>query len=318
MMHNRTSPLAFIFSAILIFHGQVMAQEKSHPYYNDLNDFILHEGKGFTSMSSFYSSGSQWCSHPYVRVVVEYENKATRKSVLNSNPATYLQQTIIPAIKKICPKFPHAAKHNRQVIDFRLRPTQGGIADERINPDHLGFKITDQGHVKLIKDLAYRNWRDEHKGTYSFEVDHQKNLIKAEFIKVIETQVKEESLNANKAHKLLQHALQRRDDYKLFFAKTANPLFFEALNLNEDAITHIKSALSRNKKALSALKKAKSIYSDLSADKASLAKAKSYITSYKHYKEQNNTLMETALDKFEAGDKKLKEGHQEVLRQRAQ
>jgi len=28
--------------------------------------------------------------------------------------------------------------------------------------------------------------------------------------------------------------------------------------------------------------------------------------------------METALDKFEAGDKKLKEGHQEVLRKRAQ
>ncbi|AFI83618.1 hypothetical protein [Methylophaga nitratireducenticrescens] len=318
MKHNWSSPLVFVFSAILMCCGQVMAQEKNHPYYNDLNEFTLDEAEGFRTLSSFYSSGSQWCSHPYVRVVVEYENKAIRKSVLTSNPANYLQQTIIPEIKKICPKFPHAAKYHKQVIDFRFRPKRGGIADERINPDKLGFQIDDQGNVSLIKDIAYRNWSDTNKGSYAFEQDQHADKDDRLLITGAEKLANIVNSATQKLEKLLQNALQRRDDYKLFFAKTANPKFFEALNLNEDAIANFKYALIQNKKARSSVNNAKSIYNDPSDTNASLEKAKTYIDEYQQYREQANAFEETALDKFLEGDKKFKEGYQDHMKQKEQ
>jgi|GEM_PF-6871507 len=316
MKQNRSDVPILVLLALLMCCGQVSAQDKSERYYNDLNDFILHEGKGFTTMSSFYSSGSQWCSHPHVRVVVEYDNKAVRQSVLTSNPATYLQQTIIPEIKKICPKFPHAAKYHKQVIDFRFRPKQGGIADERINPDKLGFQIDEQGHVKLTKDQAYKNWRDANKGSYAFEQEH--NKTKQSLITGVEKIMKAVKIAIQKIEKPLQTALQRREDYKQFFANTANPIFFEALNLNEDAIAYFNSALTEYKQAFTSLKNAHSHYSDPSGSKSSLAKAAQCMEDFKQFRQQAKSFEEMAWEKALQGDKKVKEGYQEVMKQKEQ
>jgi len=283
-----------------------------------LNEYILHQADGYRTMSSFYSSGSQWCSHPYVRVVVEYENKAARKSVLTSNPARYLQQTIIPEIKKICPKFPHAAKYHKQVIDFRFRPKQGGIADERINPDKLGFNIDDQGQVKLTKDLAYRNWKDANKGSYGFEQEHHNNKVNRLLITGVERIMKAVNIAIQKIEKPLQTALQRREDYKQFFANTANPIFFEALNLNEDAIAYFNSALTQNKQALSALKNAHSNYSEPSGSKSSLEKGGQYMEKFNQFRKKAKSFEKMAWDKALEGDKKVQEGYKEVMKQREQ
>lgn len=317
MKQKRSDVPVLVLLALLMCCGQVSAHDKSERYYNDLNDFILHEGKGFTTMSSFYSSGSQWCSHPYVRVVVEYDNKAVRQSVLTSNPATYLQQTIIPEIKKICPKFPHAALYNKQVIDFRFRPKQGGIADERINPDRLGFNIDDQGQVKLTKDLAYRNWKDANKGSYAFEQENHNNTNRS-LITGVETLMKAVKVAIQKIEKPLQTALQRREDYKQFFANTANPIFFEALNLNEDAIAYFNSALTEYKQAFTSLKNAHSHYSDPSGSKSSLAKAAQCMEDFKQFRQQAKSFEEMAWEKALQGDKKVKEGYQEVMKQKEQ
>jgi hypothetical protein len=308
---KRKQPLsrAFVFCVVLMScGGQAAAQENDRPYYNDLNEFILHRAQGLTTMSSFYSPGSQWCTHPYVRVVAEYETDAIRQSILTSNPATYLQQTVIPEIKKICPTFPHAAKYHKQVIDFRFRPKDGGIADERINPDKLGFQIDDNGNVVLAKDITYQNWKDPGKGTYAFEREQQASGQNQALIAGVETLMEAVNLAIQNLEKPLQSALQRRETYQLAFATTADPIFFEAINLNEDAITNFQSALTQNRKALSSLKAALSQYSDPSGSDSNLERGSRYMNEYKKHREQAKSFETTAWDKALEGDTLFKEG----------
>ena len=71
---------------------------------SEINDYVLHEEDGLKFMSWFGQHGPKWCEHVYVSVIAEYERDENRTSLLTANPATYLQDNIIPSIKKICPR----------------------------------------------------------------------------------------------------------------------------------------------------------------------------------------------------------------------
>ncbi|MAD62516.1 hypothetical protein [Haliea sp.] len=136
----------------------VSRAKKSVDDYPEFTDYVLHRAPGLVTHSHFYSAGKAWCQHAYVSVIAEYENDQVKSSLLAANPAAYLQNTIIPKIKQICPDFPNANPHSKQLLVLKFRPEERRIADERINPDKLNFKIDDAGHLKLVRDTAYRNW----------------------------------------------------------------------------------------------------------------------------------------------------------------
>lgn len=138
--------------------------------YSGFNDYILHRAPGLVTQSYYDSPGDQWCRHVYVSVIAEYENDQAKKSLLFSGPATYLEDNIIPEIKKICPEFPNAAKYYRQTIAFKFRPKVVAIADERINPDKLNFTMEDDGSPRLIRDIAYKNWMKYNTNTVGKEL----------------------------------------------------------------------------------------------------------------------------------------------------
>ncbi|MCG2601169.1 MAG: hypothetical protein KBO59_27095 [Achromobacter sp.] len=116
--------------------------------YPEFTDYVLHRAPGLVTHSHFYSPGKGWCQHVYVSVIAEYENDQVKSSLLAANPAMYLKDTIIPAIKQICPDFPNANQYLKQMLDskqmlvLKFRPQEGRIADERINPDgSTGFRV---------------------------------------------------------------------------------------------------------------------------------------------------------------------------------
>lgn len=162
----------------------VSRDKKAVDNYPEFTDYVLHRAPGIVTHSHFYSPGKAWCEHVYVSVIAEYENDQAKSSLLAANPAEYLKDTIIPEIKKICPDFPNANQYLDQTLDskqmlvLKFRPQEGRIADERINPDKLNFKIDDTGHLKLARDRAYRNWL-----TYNDKPDAHEaisNIVQAE------------------------------------------------------------------------------------------------------------------------------------------
>lgn len=156
----------------------VSRDKKSVDDYPEFTDYVLHRAPGLVTHSHFYSAGKAWCQHAYVSVIAEYENDQVKSSLLAANPAAYLKNTIIPKVKQICPDFPNANQHSKQLLVLKFRPEEGRIADERINPDKLNFKIDGSGDLLLVRDGAYRNWL-----TYNDNPDaHEamKNILKAQ------------------------------------------------------------------------------------------------------------------------------------------
>ena len=128
---------------------------------SEINDYVLHQSEGLKFISWFSQPGPKWCQHSYVSVIAEYDNEAVKKEVLNSHPAAYLQEKIIPEIRQICPQFPNypqVLEGAKQLLVFKFRPKIGRIADERINPDKLNFQVFDNGGVKLLRDKTYERW----------------------------------------------------------------------------------------------------------------------------------------------------------------
>ena len=161
----------------------VSRDKESVDDYPEFTDYVLHRAPGLVTHSHFYSAGKAWCQHAYVSVIAEYESDGVKSSLLAANPAVYLKNTIVPEIKKICPDFPNANQYGKQILVLKFRPRVGRIADERINPDKLNFKIDDKGYLKLIRDAAYRNWL-----TYNDKPGAREaiiNIVKAENSQVI-------------------------------------------------------------------------------------------------------------------------------------
>ena len=88
--------------------------------------------------------------------------------------------------------------------------------------------------------------------------------------------------------------------------------------MNEDAIAYFNSALTEYKQAFTSLKNAHSQYSDPSGSKSSLAKAAQCMEDFKQFRKQAKSFEEMAWEKALQGDKKVKEGYQEVMKQKEQ
>lgn len=138
---------------------------------NEINEYELYVNDGVKVVSWFDQRGPAWCEHAYVSVIAEYDDVAARRTLLAPDHSTFLEQNVVPGIKKICPEFPHAAKHARQIIQFKFRPKEGRIDDERANPHRLNFSVSDNDRISLITDLAYDEWKEHDRGLLVSQAD---------------------------------------------------------------------------------------------------------------------------------------------------
>ena len=273
--------------------------QKTPTVRQGFHDYTLHEGDGFRVLSYFDSPGAQWCRHIYVTVIAEHERDEVRTSILAQGPAALLEQEIVREIKKICPVFPNAYEHTRQIVTLKFRPAEGGIEDESLNPDKLSFSLDEAGGVSLIRDLAFRNWVERNQGTAAHE---------ALMASIERGESRQQRLNHNErllghikrsldsVNRSLQLCLNRRDIYLGAFSLSANPDYFAALNLNEDAKLKFDAALQYYLKAEQALQSAQSL-SDLFADSAE-AQADSHLDEFRQQQARGDAALAEGDEKF--------------------
>lgn len=274
------------------------AQVNEQAQRNEINDYVLHQSKGLKSVSWFSQSGPQWCRHPYVSVIAEYDNDAVRQSLISSHPAGYLQEKIIPAIQQICPQFPsypQVIKDAKQILVLKFRPKVGRIADERINPDKLNFKVFDDGSISLIRDNAYTRWLKSKKnasarGAVTQMVKLDNEWLLARDLRTIQT----------KAPLALEIKEISESLFKLKGFKARKVDIEKIKRLRQDALAHFETAHNAFRKAEHLAEKARKLNNTLSF--SSFAEVDALIAEYSRHMASADRTYDLANSKLAKAD----------------
>lgn len=261
---------------------------------SEINDYVLHQSEGLKSVSWFSQPGPKWCQHSYVSVIAEYDNEAVKKAILNSHPAVYLQEQIIPSIRQICPQFPHypqVIEGAKQLLVFKFRPKVGRIADERINPDKLNFQVFDNGGVKLLRDKTYERWLGI-KQNASVQ-DAVTQMVKLDNDWLLSNGMQSAQTKAEIAARLIEI---NESLFELKGFKSLKRHFEKIKQLRRDALNDFDTARNKFQKAEKAAKQAKQQNSQLTY--ATIGKVDQLIAVYQQHTKSGNQVFDAAQGKL--------------------